>query len=213
MIRLAIFLCLLAHPLFAGAWAREEGRFFASASVMTPPGSATDDALVMLYGEYGLRTHVTIGFDAHGPAKATQNDARGQVIGFARLQFLQKGKNIWAMSLGAGADLGTQTMPFVRLGGHWGRGEEAGWISADAYADLRQDQRPRYKLDITRGWRLTDVWAVQAQVQGSRVDGQSYWSLEPSIMYKIKDTFTIHAAISQPQDGAAQIKLGVWLHL
>lgn len=211
MKRLALLLVALglaaARPdgAAAGAWPREEGTAFISVGgnvLLFGDAARPVHYDPTLYIEYGLTPRITIGIDGYTADKGTS----GSGLGFVSLSFgpLDR-RNKTAISIAAGATripTGT-TEPTARLGLHWGRGLDRGWISADYTMTfgtvLRRFQE---KLTITRGHDFNDQWTgILSGEAGLGLELDFYAKISPSIAYSLTNRISLRASYTQALTG------------
>ena len=194
-----------ATPAAAGAWAREEGTFFVSlgANVLLFGEAARPVHYdPTLYVEYGLTPRLTLGVDAYTAEKGEA----GSLLFFGRHTFgTTDGPTRFALSLGAGVTIvpNGQLDPTLRLGAHWGRGMDWGWLAADylvTFGDELVDLQE--KVDLTLGYRFADRWAAILSAEaGLGLTQDFYAKITPSIAYNITDTVTIRGSYTQALTG------------
>lgn len=189
----------------AGAWPREEGGVFISVGGnMILFGEAARPVYYdpTLYLEYGLTRRLTIGIDGY---TADKGDA-GSLLGYARLTFGSLDRPArTAVSIGAGATLYPTglTERTLRLGLHWGRGMEWGWLSAD-YAMTIGTTLDRFqeKLDLTAGYRVDESWSALLSAEaGLGLELDFYAKVSPSVVFDINDSVSLRATLTQALTG------------
>lgn len=203
-------------PARAGAWLREEGTSFLSTSF-----SATyfRDIFSEVYAEHGLRADLTIGFD-FGLATLRNGLQSGYASAFIRRPLMHSdGPHRLSYELGVGAAwLADEVSPTLKTGLSWGRGfklgEDYGWVNVDAA--VHWDLRHRLhigKLDTTVGLNFTDKTAAMLQVFVSHIQGETYTSVAPTVIFAPKtDKFRITFGAEAPlQDtNNTRLKIGIW---
>ncbi|MEL7175746.1 MAG: hypothetical protein AAGK28_04400 [Pseudomonadota bacterium] len=227
--RLLVLLLMLISPSlsFAGAWPREKGGVFLSFSTTTRPSPQTHATQVpelahsaenSLYAEYGLSKRVTLGFDG----MMTDKVSYGQALIFARVALGRlEAQNRYAASFAVGTFIDTvidvdhleaEQTTLTRLGLHYGRGLNTGWVGADIFA-TQEKSGTSLKLDATWGLKPWERWMFIAQLQaGQPAEGDSYTNFAPSVVWKMNKRMRIEVGLVQPLggDGEAALKLGSW---
>ena len=192
-------------PVLAGAWPREDGTFFVAAGgnvVLFGDAARPVYYDPTLYLEYGLTPRITIGIDGYTADKGTA----GSLLGFGQLSFGSLDRpSRTAVSLAAGLTrIPTgRTDPTVRLGLHWGRGAEWGWMSAD-YAMTFGTALERFqeKLTLTGGYRFDDSWTgILTAEAGFGLELDFYAKLSPSLVYHLTDDISLRASYTQALTG------------
>jgi len=183
-----VIMCLLASPVGAGAWLREDGRAFASLSfgVFSHADGSRSETLD-LYGEFGWRANRTLGLKFN-----FQDGALDEGEVFLRLPFGSE-TTTWKRSaeFGLGA-LKTTTGhdPQARVALSFGRGFEwrkrYGWANVDLARTLAQNSdNALTKLDITVGLATSDRLKImgQAFLEASNSEANATfttsWILDP----------------------------------
>lgn len=208
---LALVFCILPVCAPAGAWLRDEGRGFVSASTYLIEAKSGGRHYAGIYLEYGLRPRLTVGLDlGRGVSGETKT------IAFLRLPLGSgTGTHRFALDLGAGEIAGA---PTVRPGLSYGRGFSGrfgtGWISLETAAemDLRAG-RSDYKADLTLGLNRDARHSWILQLQAGRAAGDpAFLRLVPSITRRIGNGWRIEIGATQDLIGgkARGLKLGLW---
>lgn len=192
-------------PALAGAWPREEGAFFVAAGgnvVLFGDAARPVYYDPTLYLEYGLTPRVTVGIDGYTADKGTA----GSLLGFVSLSFGSLDRPArTAVSVAAGATripTGV-TEPTARLGLHWGRGLERGWMSADYTMTFGTVlDRFQEKLSLTRGHHFSDNWTgVLTAEAGLGLELDFYAKISPSLVYHFNDRFSLRGSYTQALTG------------
>ncbi|MCH2078381.1 MAG: hypothetical protein MK180_16150 [Rhodobacteraceae bacterium] len=231
--RVLLLLLLLPASVHAGAWARGEGETFASLGLEGKSSGAT----LTFYGEYGYSDRITLGVDGF----LSEDNTTLSAVAFARYTFPSAGANVWAVSGGLGGEYridereqqlvadGPITVvdqprmgAFLRIGGHYGRGLENGWLAADFSYDIGKllslDNPPRpdediqrVKLDLTYGRRVSDKLSVIGQVFLQDYDGTASQSVQVGSAYSLGET-TLEGGVRQGFGPSSEttLKLGLW---
>jgi len=216
---LALTFCLMlcaANTANAGAWMRAEGTTFTSTAFSA---NYFRDISSTTYIEHGLRDDVTVGLDV-----AYFTSRFGTTSGYGTV-FIRRPLNWgadtthWAYELGAGtAWAGELVLPHVKAGLSWGRGfqlgERYGWMTVDASitVDVTYGQ-PLSKIDATVGMGLTEQVKGMMQVYLSHLEGETFTTLAPSVVYspkasKLSIQFGAQSTLGLWDDTA--LKLGIW---
>lgn len=217
-----LFLLIQACTAQAGAWPREQGSVFVSASYRAVADVAAlgslralmQDGYNALYAEYGLTPRLTLGLDA-GYAM----DGRFSGVGFARWSLDNgSGRNRLALSLGAGL-AGPPGETLVQLGAHWGTSLSFGWSDGWMGLDLTAIQRLETdgiaaKADFTFGLAPSDGWKAILQLQaGSYPGADAYLRLAPSIVRRTGAASHIEIGLEAELLGSGMVgaKIGSWI--
>lgn len=227
-----------AAPAAAGPWVRAPGGVFLSGSA-----EAVRDGgrYVSLYGEYGWRDRLMLGF-ALGHGAQTETSA---LVWMQRALDDGSGPDRWALGLGVGAvrrDGGTQ--PQMQLMASWGRGLDkvplldlvpgGGWLAVDArlqvmakFADEADiiaahatgdldywTPEAATKLDITLGLHPFDSVMLinQLRLEKSKDAGFS-GKLAVSVVRDMPGPFKLELGLIEPLSGQGDraLKLGAWV--
>ncbi len=215
--------CLLAIAILwlgvvtatAGAWPREQGGVFASATVrlswpqdmvkarsFEPTGGYRT-----LYLEYGLTNRLTVGLDL-----GRSVSGRRKTVVFGRIPIRNRDTGIKAaFQLGLGT---IDDRQIIRPGISLGWGLENGWIAADAVAEMRVESgEADLKLDVTWGRNLGKGRKLILQMQmGDPVDDPSFARFAPSIVFPLNDMISLEtgAAWGIVGDNTFGLKVGLW---
>ena len=231
--RLLLLFLLLPASVQAGAWARGEGETFGTLALEGNSLGAT----LTFYGEYGYSEQLTLVVDGF----LAENNTTLSAVTYARYTFPSEGRNVWAISGGlggeyridereeqlvAGGPINVVDQPrmgaFLRVGAHYGRGLNNGWLAADFSYDIgklislenppREDEDiERIKLDLTYGRRLSDDLSVIGQVFLQDYDGTASQSVQVSAAYSLGKS-TLEAGVRQGFGPSSEttLKLGLW---
>lgn len=202
----------------AGAWPREEGTFFAAAGgnvVLFGDAARPVYYDPTLYLEYGLTPRITLGIDGYTADKGTA----GSLLGFAQLSFGSLDRpSRTAVSVAAGLTripTGATDQTF-RLGLHWGRGADWGWMSTD-YAMTFGSTIGKFqeKLTLTSGYRFNDTWTGLLSAEaGLGLELDFYAKISPSVVYHLNDRVSLRASYTQALtgDGGGAAGLQAWFN-
>lgn len=219
----ALLLMLLPTLAWAGAWPREVGRVFLSASATARSDRASigaagfpQEIFAAFYLEYGLTPNITVGLDA-------SHDDKGD---FTALAFMRRpigrGENghVFALKAGAGTTrTGSTTQSLVMAGFDWGRGFETGlgngWLSLETGLYYRTGQGElAAKADLTLGLKPSDRTKLMLQVQaGQYPGGDAYLRLVPSVALQIREGAHVELGLAAglAGDDRLGVKIGTWL--
>jgi len=111
-------LAWLALPALAGAWSRDPGKGFVSASHSY--SLTYSSPYPSIYAEFGLRPSLTLGFEAGGTG-----DTRTASLFLRRHFGRADARSVWAGEVALGAAEGLDA-PFIHVGVLWGRGFSSG---------------------------------------------------------------------------------------
>jgi hypothetical protein len=213
---IALFVLIIAPPVPAGPWLREDGAVFSSTSVgMT----RNRDINSSTYLEYGLTGQTTLGFDLNLSASLHSGDEGRAVLFFRRALGPTDRQSKFAYELGMGAAWGSYgTRPRIKAGLTWGRGiamgDKSGWVTLDGSVILDLKTRARKaKIDGTIGLNLSDAITGIFEINLGHSDGNSFATVAPSLVLKPKFTkFQIQLGVQSPIGNSRpnQIKIGLW---
>lgn len=204
---------MLTQPANAGAWLRNEGTGFLSF------GSTIDEfgrSFGSAYGEYGLRSKLTLG------AKVDVDMTAGQIGNGSAYVFARKPiatgthKYKLAYELGIGGTIEQDPSALLRTGLSYGRGyaawDRAGWVAIDSALEwVESDDSFTVKLDSTVGITLSDRFKVMFQVFYSQTESEATTTLAPSLIWQPKpDIDRSYQLGIEAKDGVLGLKLGVW---
>jgi len=215
---LAGLIAVLGSSVQAGAWARGEGKSFASVTAFAtwPAGRAPEmpDVYVSTYAEYGLSPRLTFGLDLGSADYA--NPDRHKALAFVRYTLTEASSaNQAAIDFGAGRD---EAQPVVRLGLAYGRGMQMnghnGWFSAEATGHYApQSNQHALSGNITVGISAGRMKYL-AQVSGSQAySGLQTATFTPSVVRQLNDRMHLQlgAAIGLKNKPDPALKVGVWI--
>ncbi|WP_137702965.1 hypothetical protein [Marimonas lutisalis] len=208
-----VLACLRAPAAQAGAWPREKGKVFLSASTRVAGTSLAGPYSIYstTYLEYGLTDRLTVGLDV-GHAISGQ----GKAVVFLRYPLaLGKDPNRFAVELGLGTIAGE---PAIRPGFSYGRGvslgQSSGWFNVDTFAEYRgTNRRIDLKSDITFGLDPPGPLKALVQLQTGISQGDpSFARLAPSLLYEFGSRSHIELGLTAGLIGDTQmgVKLGFW---
>lgn len=192
-----------AERAHAGAWPREEGEtFLALGGIATLEDGATSARYdPTLYAEHGVTDRLTLGIDGYAGDAET-----GSLFVWGRLPLPSgAGGDVRAVSAGLGttrlSDGGHAAAG--RIGLHWGRGWDDGWLALDAQAQLGTDrQARRTKAEATWGRRLTPQWSglLQGEI-GHGPDDGTQARAGGSVLRHVTPGFDIRAGLNHALAG------------
>lgn len=191
MFRFVLFLWffLSAAPAWPGAWLREKGSVFSSAAVTIFPSSNYGSVYKSsLYAEWGLRSDLTIGFDAE-----QHQNLRGHAFVFARLPIAKPGRRgRFAVDIAAGVHhVQTRTWALYKGSLSYGYGFQSGWgngwIAVDAALEYRSNVALLRKLDLTVGLSAERLLNPLLQIETTYTSDRPFrWVVRPSVMIRPK---------------------------
>lgn len=214
---LAVLMLNCPVAVGAGPWLRERGAGFGAASLtvrqVEPTGLYQYDSSILL--EYGLRSRLTLGFDAN-----TNLSGAGHALAFARIPLISRDRPLkLALDFGLGGHrtrsawhgMGKTTLSV-------GRGFELagkpGWVAVDAAVEWRAgDGAALYKLDATFGLSPSERWKTILSLESFAVDGGgSGWAVIPTLGFSGfgDKTLTAGIEIKQTNRRSYGLKLGIW---
>jgi len=200
---------LTGAPAHAGPWLRGKGDVFLSFG--TEIAENGEDGFYTLYGEYGLREWVTLGFDLGGSAE----DLYKAVI-FARVPLRGKeGKIRLAFELGVGVKAEEPLLrPGLSIGRGFAVGDMSGWMAIDTTALIGAVRGyTEMNTDVTLGLNMSKRIKLMLQLQnGHHLTEPGYLKLAPSVVFERKPgqhfELGMLAGIKNAEDLA--LKLGLW---
>jgi hypothetical protein len=206
---------LAAGQAPAGAWPREAGSLFATATMRLgwpqdiTTWTSTEPAQVYrtIYLEYGLTDRVTLGLDLGRAVSGAD-----KTIAFVQypLRDRDTGAKVTAQ-LGFGTVAGAQV---VRPGLSVGWGLPRGWLSFDAVAELARGRAAAdYKLDATWGRNLPGERKLIVQLQtGDTATDPPFARLAPSIVTPLYTGVKLESGLSWGLSGDTSmgVTLGLW---
>ncbi len=194
-----------ADPVAAGAWPREEGTTFVSfGGNVALFGGATRPVHYdpMIYVEHGLTPRLTFGIDGYTADAGTA----GSLFAWIRLPWRPgDGGDVWAASTGLGTTLlpdGTHEAT-TRLGLHWGRGLETGWLALDVQGQLGVTRLSHQaKVEGTWGRKLTPQLTGLLQGQtGYGLSGDLYAKLGASVVWHATEALDLRIGLTRAMTG------------
>jgi len=216
MIRVFVAICLaaVAFRADAGAWPQPKGEAFLSFSAEFPTtqGNSADRSLWL---EYGLTPRVTVGFDGFFSGSGGDSTA----LAFVRLPIGQPaGATRLAVSFALGQESGSLESGRAqgRIGWHWGRGLDKGWLALDASATLTAGgTAPGLKADFTWGMRSRDrlmlIWQLQT---GGGMGGAEFVKFAPTAAWamgeKKRVQINLGLIVGLSGDSSRKVSLGLW---
>ena len=208
---------LVAGQVAAGAWPREEGTVFLSFG----GNLALSDGAMRpvhrdpeIYMEYGLTPRITLGFSAYTADAGAVRVASSFVR--VPLRLPENGDPV-SLSIWYGTriseELGEERV--TRLGLHYGRPIEDGWIAVDAYQDwVSPTGVTEAKLDLTWGRRLWPRASLMLQLQtGEGRAGDRYAKAAPSLIWHAGDRLDLRVGLVHGLTGdeGTGLNAGIWL--
>ena len=211
---LALALTLLLPGLAAaGAWPREKGTGFASATsylswaqdyttwVSYAPAARYDT----LYLEYGLTDRWTVGLDL---GRSVSGGTK--LVAFVRYPLGERLGIQIAPELGIGQIEGKTV---IRPGLSLGKGVARGWAAADFAAELFPETgNADAKLDLTLGMNLGARRAMVQFQTGQQTGDEAFLRIVPSVTTPLGKRFDLELGVSYGVlgDTSMGLKLGLW---
>ena len=207
--------CLIPRDTAAGAWQREPGTGFVSASIRLSwpqdlshwTSTAPTQSYRTVFFEYGLTRRVTLGLDV-----GRSVSGGSKTVAFAQfpLRARDSGPKI-AAELGLGRIDGTQVFrPGLSIG--WGL--KRGWFAIDSVSEIGlRHGRTDYKMDITWGRNLPRDRKLIVQLQTGAPDGEAAFArLAPSLVIPIRKNIKLETGVTigLTGDTSMGVKLGLW---
>lgn len=206
---------IIAAPAQAGAWLRDPGKFFFSASATGYRTDSLRDYKLAAYGEWGVSEKLTLGLDLN-----EYGAVNGHAMIFVRLPLGQAGEfGRFAAELGLGKH---------QILGEWHRMYKAtvsygrsfrsdlgnGWLAVDAAQERRFGlSKPFWKSDLTAGLSTDRTIDPLLQIETSYLSGTSLiWSVIPSIMIRARGNTAWLIGVEKKSafPDAFGLKLGFW---
>lgn len=208
-------LCLaLAGTAAAGAWPRDKGSGFVSATsrISAPGWLGPYTVYSTTYAEFGLGRRLTAGFDiGHGIS------GTGKAVVFLRKSFRETAAgHVFAAELGLGRIAGETTIrPGLSYGrGLTRRGGDTGWLSVETVAEFRTDSgRVDFKADFTLGLNHGDWLKSVLQLQTGISQGDpSFIRAAPSLVVRLGPKAHAELGVTAGLVGDKDygVKLGLW---
>lgn len=211
----AILAGLSAGAAQAGAWPRDKGSLFATATIRLawPQDIATwtstnpTQVYRTIYLEYGLTRKVTLGLDLGRAVSGA-----GKTVAFVRypLRDRDTGPAI-SGQMGIGRIAGAQV---VRPGLSVGWGLPHGWLSLDGIAEVGlKDGTTDYKLDVTWGRNLPRDRKLIVQLQtGDTHADPPFARIAPSFVMPINRRVRMEGGVAWglAGDTAMGVTFGLW---
>lgn len=211
---LAPLLCALcAQPAAGGAWMREPGRGFASASATLRSSDAGGAYELGYYGDIGVMPWLTLGADLND-----NNDGAGHVLLFARLPLLKRGDTRVAAEAAAGGggyrgDWRLMHRLTLSFGHEFAGSGFSGWASADAAYEQRTGSEGFWKLDAAIGLNRPGRTAPLLQIETAKVPGQPlYYTITPSLRFPLRGGRELVAGLEQrrAERRSLGLKFALW---
>ena len=210
------FACLLAQPVYAGAWLREKGKGFLAYSNLT---ASTLDTSYSACFDYGLNRKMTIGATLE-VLSPLNRQLSGQGLVFMRRSLNWSKSNAhWAYELGVGArHTGIEFVPIAKTSLSYGRGvswgKRDGWFAVDAGVewDLGYSKHV-VKIDSTLGLEFGERSKGMLQVFNTFGEDWTNITVSPSYVYKTKKkkiNYVFGLENSSLTPDIVAIKIGVW---
>lgn len=212
-ILLTLLLFLPAQSGLCGAWPREKGSGFASASLRfshSPQGE--NDRYSTFYLEYGLTRRLILGAD-FGHAVSGGGKA---ILYLRRPAKIKLGQLVYALEAGIGRVDGRDVF---RPGVAFGKGltfanGQTGWAVAQGYAEFRiEDLAVDAKLDLTFGLNLKRDRKAMIQIQmGQQAGDAPFARIASSYVIPVHANRHIEIGLSYDLMGSRTIgaQIGLW---
>lgn len=213
---LALWICLVvAGQAAAGAWLRERGTGFTSATATLYRFNGFVDYKTAVYGEWGVADRWTLGFDVN-----EQPGLAGHALLFLRYPLADLGpRGRFAVEAGVGGHhwLGAWS-PMTKLTLSYGKGLDSrwghGWFAADAGWERRFGTATEiFKLDFTAGLATPRRIDPMLQLETAYVSGLPvFWTLTPALLIDAGKGGTWVVGLERKSDlpGTIGLKLGFW---
>lgn len=200
----------------AGAWLRQPGRGFASATGTLRQGDPDARQEVSLYTEYGLTPRLTLGADIN-----ERPGISGHAMVFARLPLSRPGaRNKFAIETALGGHHWRGDWdPMYRLTLSYGHGFVtrrgiSGWLALDAAYERRLGfSDPIWKLDATLGRSAPGRIRPILQIETSFIRGQDpIWAIAPGLMIDTRRSAAWVVGLERKSAGrdTVGLKIALW---
>jgi len=204
-----------AAPGFAGAWLRDQGSGFASASVTFRRDNGDWSTELGYYGDYGVSQSLTLGVDLN------DNDRlAGHALAFARipLDFLPPEHHLATELAVGGAHYRNEWKPMYKLTLSYGHGFDSawgpGWLAIDgAYEKRGTSLEPIVKLDATVGLNGDKRLRPLLQIETAKISGQRlFYSITPSLQIPLPHGSQLQVGVQHRMttQRSLGLKVGVW---
>lgn len=211
---LMLLLAIAPGGALAGAWPREEGRWFLSLSQTAIPQDGRVDGWTGLYLEQGFSPRLTFGLDAGRDL----GGARTVAVTFLRWDVAPSSPLRLGLTAGAGSEwtaAGEDTL--IRLGLAAGRGHSwwrGGWMEAEVQAVHRlAAAETTWKADLTLGLSLPPRSKAMLQLHLAQTPDGTEARLVPSYVLRLKDRVHVTLGLTADLTGGEPLglKIGTWL--
>ncbi len=202
-------------PALSGAWLREQGSGFASATATQRSSDGHRSTEFGYYADYGLTSRVTLGVDLND-----NDNLSGHALVFVRIPMGREPRGYrFAVELALGGShylnswepMQKTTLSFGRaFDSNWG----PGWVAIDGAYEMRGlDTEPILKLDATIG--LSDPKQLRPilQIETAKITGQPlFYTITPGVQIPLtRDTQLLIAAEHRvTTQRSLGLKVGVW---
>lgn len=223
VLRLLVVLIAFASQAEAGAWARGEGRTFATLAYTASGDPQTlgtlgfdPEGYLSLLIEHGLSDRLTFGIDA---GRSDSGDGKAMLY-LSRTFGPERAANRFAFHAGLGTAQHDDTSEGMSyLGASWGRGFDTrwgpGWAALDTSIYYRfQSEAVVAKADFTMGIKPSDRTTVFVQLQsGQYPDSDAYVRIVPSTAFQFAPGKHVELGtpIGLTGDPNVGFKAGLWL--
>lgn len=210
---LLLVLLLLPAPSLAGAWLREKGTHFASATLrfLEDRGDGRQGMEFAYYHTYGLTRYLTLGLDTGASASGLD-----KAMAFVQFPvFPNKGRFRFSAILGIGTvSRAFALRPSLAIGTSYQIGQRHGWFEVVPaleydFSRLRVDA----KFDVTLGLNTSSRTKVYGQFFSSTsATGKIHTRVAGSFVYRLNDRLLLDVGLSRGMvtQHDTRIKLGLW---
>ncbi len=206
---------LSASPALSGAWLREKGSGFASATITQRTGHGVWSSELGYYADYGLTSLVTLGIDLND-----NDNLSGHALVFVRIPLGQTSRrHHMAVELALGASHYLNSwVPMQKVTLSYGRAFDSnwgpGWLAIDGAYEIRGlNTEPILKLDATIGLSDPEHLRPILQIETAKISGHPlFYTITPGLQIPLNpDTrLLIGAQHRVTTKRSLGLKLGVW---
>lgn len=206
---------LSAGPAISGAWLREPGMGFSSATVALRHANGEWARELGYYADYGVAPWLTLGIDLND-----NDNLSGHAVVFARLPLGQKARDykLAAELAVGGAHDRNAWQSMYKLTLSYGRAFESiwgpGWIAIDGAFERRgTTSEPIVKLDATLGLSDPNHLRPILQIETARISGfPLFYTITPGVMIPLAQNtqLLIGAEHRVTTHRSLGLKVGVW---
>lgn len=202
-------------PVLAGAWLRDKGSGFASATSTLRNSNGVWSTEVGYYADFGLTARLSFGVDLND-----NDNLSGHALVFARLPLsrLTRQYQLAAELALGGAHYRNAWQPMRKLTLSYGRTFESnrgyGWVAVDGIYETRgTHSEPILKLDATIGLSDPDHLRPLLQLETAKISGQPlFYAITPALQIPLTQDSILLIGVEHRVSNHRSLgfKLGVW---